>query len=331
MNVLAERIERMSIPEPNTGCWLWLGALGANGYGTIGISDRRMSAHRASYTSANNGEIAQDKIVLHKCDTKSCVNPSHLILGTHHDNAIDRSKRGRPDLSSDKQKAEWSAKGGKRGSWGLGLNVKERLERLSLMVESGCREWQGTVTKSTGYGEIKVNGRKITAHRATWIAHHGEIPTGLVVMHSCDNRLCVNLKHLSVGTRRDNMIDMGRKGRSGFDQMSVEQRCENAQRAMQTMGVDGLSARSKAAQQTMGSKGRIDKANKGWETRRIRTTTEQRHLKAIGIWTPEMRTAHSQKCKDGRREAKEAREAAVRRPNLLLFNLLAPRFQPRAA
>jgi hypothetical protein len=35
---LIERIERMSTPEPNTGCWLWLGALGTNGYGTLGIN-----------------------------------------------------------------------------------------------------------------------------------------------------------------------------------------------------------------------------------------------------------------------------------------------------
>jgi hypothetical protein len=318
VNHLIERIERMSVPEPNTGCWLLLGALGTHGYGTTTVSGRRVSVHRLSY-EVHVGEIAPGKIVLHKCDTKSCVNPLHMTIGTHHDNAVDRTKRGRRDTTSSEQRNEWGVKGARRGSWGLGLNLKERLYRLSVSSESGCRVWQGTVTKSTGYGEIKISGRKTTAHRAMWIAHHGEIPVGLVVMHSCDNRLCINPEHLSVGTRRDNSRDMAKKGRGGFDRLSPDQRRACAKRAMQTLGVEGMSARAVARVASTTSEERHATANKGWKTRRVRTTPEQRHVKAIGVWTgktPEERAAYGQKVKEGRLQSQEARRVA-RQPSLL--------------
>ena len=240
---LCNRIELLSIPEPNTGCWLWSNALDNNGYGSIEVVGRRMGAHRASYM-AFIGEIPLDLVVRHKCDMRACVNPSHLILGTHSDNMLDRARRGRRDPSSPEQRREWSAKGGARGSWGLGLDLKGRLARLSSLSESGCMVWRGTIVKKTGYGEIKISGRKIPAHRASWMAHRGEIPHGLVVMHACDNRSCINPEHLSLGTRRDNSIDMAKKGRSGFQQRTPEQKKETARRAVQTMGPERLRARA---------------------------------------------------------------------------------------
>jgi hypothetical protein len=309
VNSLAERIERLSIPEPNTGCWLYLGALGKNRYGTIGIGKRKVSAHRASY-EAHLGEIPLGKIILHKCDTKACVNPSHLLIGTHHDNAVDRSRRSRKDPTSSEQRYEWGVKGGARGSWGLGLGLKERLARLSAISESGCRVWIGTVTKSTGYGEIKVKGRKTTAHRAAWIAHNGEIQSSLVVMHACDNRLCINLDHLSVGTRRDNMIDMSRKRRGGFDNLSTEQRREMSKRAQQTIGVDGHRDAAAARLASMSPEQRSAAVRKGWklltpeqrnqrsENVRSSVTSERRSEIAKNQWTsmtPEQRSETSRK------------------------------------
>jgi len=85
------------------------------------------------------------------------------------------------------------------------------LERTAKVGE--CVEWQGAISTSTGYGKVKFRGICLDAHRAMWIAANGQILHGLFVMHSCDNRKCVSLDHLSLGTPKDNMQDAARKGR----------------------------------------------------------------------------------------------------------------------
>ena len=67
---------------------------------------------------------------------------------------------------------------------------------------------------SSGYASVWYKGKRIGAHRAAWMeANDAEIPDGMVVMHSCDNPICVNPEHLSVGSRSDNMRDCVTKGR----------------------------------------------------------------------------------------------------------------------
>lgn len=80
-------------PEPNSGCWLWVGAVINVGYGKF-QKGKLMSAHRASY-EIFCGDIPDGLHVLHKCDNPLCVNPAHLTLGTHADNMKDRQDRGR--------------------------------------------------------------------------------------------------------------------------------------------------------------------------------------------------------------------------------------------
>lgn len=77
---------------------------------------------------------------------------------------------------------------------------------------SGCIVWQLSIT--SGAGRVFRNGKKEYAHRVMYSAVHGEIPSGLLVRHTCDNRACINPSHLVTGTHDQNMRDMVERGRS---------------------------------------------------------------------------------------------------------------------
>jgi hypothetical protein len=96
-NSLFARFEKKYIPEPNSGCWLWTAALLDGRYGLIGRGGKNGGmalAHRVSW-KLHNGKVPDGLWVLHKCDVTICVNPDHLFLGTHKDNMIDMTNKGR--------------------------------------------------------------------------------------------------------------------------------------------------------------------------------------------------------------------------------------------
>lgn len=92
---LLVRFERYYIPEPNSGCWLWIGA-GNGRYGSLAGEDGRTTepAHRISW-KLFNGHLSKGINVLHRCDVTWCVNPDHLFLGTQADNVADMCRKGR--------------------------------------------------------------------------------------------------------------------------------------------------------------------------------------------------------------------------------------------
>lgn len=90
-----ERYASQIMPEPNSGCWLWIGSRTSSGYGNIRIGDRNTYAHRLAYEAANGTGSAAGSVIRHKCDTPCCCNPDHLVSGTHKDNSRDAWSRGR--------------------------------------------------------------------------------------------------------------------------------------------------------------------------------------------------------------------------------------------
>lgn len=86
-------IEARTVPEPNTGCWLWAGARDKDGYGRYRISRAKYErAHRGAYRMVHG---CADGVVMHSCDTPSCVNPDHLRLGSQNENVRDMDRKGR--------------------------------------------------------------------------------------------------------------------------------------------------------------------------------------------------------------------------------------------
>lgn len=88
-------------------CWLWNGALLPNGYGQFGAQAIGMRgsalAHRVAYYLANK-TLPPGLCVLHTCDNRRCVNPSHLVLGTNQDNTDDMMQKGRDRVKGERHK-----------------------------------------------------------------------------------------------------------------------------------------------------------------------------------------------------------------------------------
>lgn len=92
------------------------------------------------------------------------------------------------------------------------MNLSELLVKYTDLSGSTCHLWKAAVDQD-GYGRIGVNGKNRLAHRTVWEQSHGTIPPGLHILHFCDNRACVRIDHLWIGTNLENVFDGLLKGR----------------------------------------------------------------------------------------------------------------------
>lgn len=94
-------------------------------------------------------------------------------------------------------------------------DIKIRILNNIKIDDNGC--WlMRPQKKNNGYAKMEIDGTNKRAHRMSYEAFIEPVPQGLLVLHHCDIRHCVNPEHLFVGTAKDNTQDMMRKGRAKF-------------------------------------------------------------------------------------------------------------------
>ena len=90
---LRERLMTKVVKQPS-GCWEFKGAKDINGYGRIWTGEQTHLVHRVSW-EINIGPIPVGKLICHRCDNPSCINPEHLFIGDYTDNTQDMMQKGR--------------------------------------------------------------------------------------------------------------------------------------------------------------------------------------------------------------------------------------------
>lgn len=167
------------ISENQNGCWVWGGRTNNSGYPMITVEE------------TVNGKRNVYSVTIQK-----------YMLETHYGKEIDTKFI--------------QVNCGNKICCNPAHLVEKTLEARMMKYEvvgNNCWKWLGNVGPN-GYGYMTIDRQSVTAHRASYKFHKGEIPPGLMVLHSreCVTRLCINPDHLRLGTHDDNMNDMEAMG-----------------------------------------------------------------------------------------------------------------------
>ena len=158
--VLWNKVEK----KGENDCWNWLGYKNVQGYGRVQINDYSYYAHRVIFNLTNPGVIQLNApksadecgFLLHTCDNPSCCNPKHLWVGTHKDNMVDKSRKGRcPDFNGDKGPRAKLTMAQAREARKLkknGMNTRDLAKQFGLSLPS-----MKTLLRGDSYKETEVN------------------------------------------------------------------------------------------------------------------------------------------------------------------------------
>jgi len=144
-----ERFKSKYQEQPN-GCWEWMTKSKTHdGYGVMIVDGVMRSGHRLSY-ELFKGLIPEGLLVCHTCDNPSCVNPSHLFLGTAQDNMTDKVNKGR------------SPKGEKNASAKL---TEEQIRSIKIELNDGGKVTHIAIKYGMSHGQVsKIKSGKKWGH-----------------------------------------------------------------------------------------------------------------------------------------------------------------------
>lgn len=103
------RFYKYASPEPNSGCWLWLGSCDTRDYGQLRINGAIRYASHVSLELSGRPRASTGHVARHKCDNPNCVNPDHLEWGTQKQNVGDAIDRDRMDVTGLELGRGWNA------------------------------------------------------------------------------------------------------------------------------------------------------------------------------------------------------------------------------
>jgi hypothetical protein len=246
-NGLNEMLLKKSIYISETGCRLWTGTDGPNGYGAAKWRSKDYLAHRLAFMCYHNVLLDQGRgtFVRRTCKQKRCIAEDHLVLqrGRNmdlHDQPV-QLKRGRQD-EEEPPSPEW-------------LWDQVAATEVYEMVKANCvrstepNKFTGTPCLVWTFGNL-LNGRPhFTIRNRSQAAYvfacemkEGRLrPKGLVVRHACENPLCCDPNHLSFGTHRENGIDRLYHGNSKSLKLDLQK-----VNHIHMMHKDGISAETLA-------------------------------------------------------------------------------------
>lgn len=112
-----------------------------------------------------------------------------------------------------------------------GRPLSDPVKRFWSYVDKSndCWLWTASLTAS-GYGSFYFRGKNNPASRISWVFHNGEIPEGKIVCHTCDERKCVRIDHLWLGTHDENLADAVNKKRFPSGENNRQSKLTNKER-----------------------------------------------------------------------------------------------------